>query len=177
MVRLAPLHAAFPEARWTAPEDLHLTLVFIGAVAVELVPAVVSVVVAVATGGAPFRIAVRGTGEFGGRRRPRVTWLGIDEGVSSVAALDSALRAGLAALPGLEGVSSMPLTMPHLTVARDAAEGLVGSLRDAFAVSETSWIANRLVLYRSDLGRRGARHERIVTAPLGGDLPPRADED
>jgi 2'-5' RNA ligase len=175
---LAPLRAAFPEARWTAPDDLHLTLVFLGAVAVELVPGIVSVVVAVAAGGAQFRIAVGGAGEFRGRRGPRVTWLGIDEGAPSMAALESALRHGLAALPGLEGFSAAATTtVAHLTVARRAPEGLAGSLRDAFAATETSWIADRLVLYRSDLGRGGAWHERIVTAPLGRDLRPRADHD
>ena len=177
ITRLAPLRAAFPGARWTAAEDLHVTLVFLGAVAVELVPAVVAVVVAVAAAGAPFRIAVRGAGEFGGRQRPRVVWLGIEEDSASMVELEAALRLRLAALPGLTDHTDAAQRVAHLTVARRAPEALADSLREAFEATATSWVADRVALYRSDVGRQGARHEQIVTAPIGGDLRSTAAED
>jgi 2'-5' RNA ligase len=139
-------------------------------VALALVPAVAAVVVRAAAGASPFRITVRGVGEFGGRGRERVTWLGVEAGAASMADLESELRRGLATLPGLGHLDTNAPATLHLTVARRAPAGVAAGLRDAFAPAAASWDADRLVLYRSDLGRRGARHERIVSAPLGGDL-------
>jgi 2'-5' RNA ligase len=158
-------------------DDLHLTIVFLGNVSVALVPAVAAVVARVAAAGTPFRIAVRGVGEFGGRGRARVTWLGVEDGVASMATLEAELRRGLTALPRLAHLDTDAVATPHLTVARRAPAEMAGALRDAFAAAATSWSADRLVLYRSDLGRQGARHERIVSAPLGGGLRPEADDD
>jgi 2'-5' RNA ligase len=138
---------------------------------------VTELVVAAAAGHAPFRIALGGVGEFGGRGRPRVTWLGVEDGAAPIAALEADLRRDLATLPGLAHLETDAVAVPHLTVARRAPGGLADGLRSAFAPGATSWSADRLVLFRSDLGRQGARHERIVSARLGGGLRQEASDD
>ncbi|MFI5254320.1 MAG: RNA 2',3'-cyclic phosphodiesterase [Candidatus Limnocylindrales bacterium] len=168
--RLAPMRAAFPDARWTEPDDVHLTLVFLGSIPVVRVPAVAAIVDDVAARSAPFRLAIGGAGHFGGRGRPRVSWLGVGEGAAAVGALEASLRARLATLPGLVAVGEVGVSFPHLTVARRAPEALASHLRTAFAAQPTVWLADRITLYRSDLGRQGARHEPISSAALGRDL-------
>ena len=167
---LAPLQGAFPQAHWTAFDDIHLTLIFMAAVPVERVPAIVSAVAAVAADMEPFAIAVQGAGEFGGRGRPSVSWLGIGDGRGPILALETALRGRLAAIPGLEGLADDALSMPHLTVARRAPTGVARVLREAFDGAGPAWSVDRVVLYRSELGRQGARHVPILSAPLGPGL-------
>ena len=167
---LAPLQAAFPQAHWTALDDIHLTLIFMATVPAEGVPAVVAAVAAVAADMGSFGITVQGAGEFGGRGRPSVSWLGIGDGRGPVLALESALRGRLAAIPGLEGLADDALSMPHLTVARRAPAGVAQGLAKAFDGAGPAWSVDRVVLYRSELGRRGARHTPILSAPLSPGL-------
>jgi 2'-5' RNA ligase len=164
---LTPLQRAYPQARWTALEDVHLTLIFMAAVPALLVASVVSAVASVAADEKPFSLGVRGAGRFGGRGRARVSWLGIGEGAAHLAVLETILRTRLAAISGLEGLADDALSVPHLTVARRAPDGLATALRDAFSMGGPTWTVERIVLFRTDLSRDGARHEQIVSAPLG----------
>ncbi|MGH3074447.1 MAG: 2'-5' RNA ligase family protein, partial [Gaiellales bacterium] len=93
--------------------------------------------------------------------------LGIGDGAEEVRALEAALRGRLEAIPGLESLANDGLSVPHLTIARRAPAGLLGPLRDAFNASGAAWSVDRVVLYRSLLGRLGATHVPILSAPLG----------
>ena len=68
-----------------------------------------------------FQVALAGAGSFPDRKRPRTLWIGIDEGVESLAALVRNLDAPLEALGWPP--EQRPFR-PHLTIARtDAAHG------------------------------------------------------
>ena len=65
---------------WVAPENMHLTLKFLGDVGVEDIPNVCEAVREAAAGAAPFTLQVSGAGAFPNLSRPRVIWLGASEG-------------------------------------------------------------------------------------------------
>jgi 2'-5' RNA ligase len=72
----AELRAASPDARWTRPEGIHLTLKFLG----EISDDKVSKVAEALSGCAPFvklSVEVRGFGFFPDARRPKVFWAGV----------------------------------------------------------------------------------------------------
>ena len=69
---------AADEIRWVAPENVHLTLQFLGAVPEERVAGVEAALRAAAAGARPLALEVRGAGGFPNARRPRVLWAGLD---------------------------------------------------------------------------------------------------
>jgi 2'-5' RNA ligase len=160
---------AAAELRWVAPENVHVTLQFLGAVPVERVQAVQEAVRAVAAAGRPLGLEVKGAGGFPSARRPRVIWLGLAGDVAALAGLAAGLGGRLAPLgfPPEERAFS-----PHLTLARarDARgiPGLAGALAQAGAAEPVAWRVPELVLEESHLSPRGARYEVIDRAPLGG---------
>ncbi|GAB4394041.1 MAG: RNA 2',3'-cyclic phosphodiesterase [Kiloniellaceae bacterium] len=74
--RLSGLSCGLPGARWVAPENLHLTLRFIGEVdgdEAEDIDAALSGVRC-----ARFPLTLAGVGEFGDDRRLRSVWVGVE---------------------------------------------------------------------------------------------------
>jgi 2'-5' RNA ligase len=166
-IRRASTRAA-DEVRWVPPENVHLTLQFLGAVPEERVPAVEEAVRAAAAGSHPLSLEVKGAGGFPNARRPRVVWIGLAGDVDALGALVADLGRRLAPLgfPPEERRFS-----PHLTIgrARDGrgAPGLAGAVAEAAQADGTTWRASDVVLFESHLSPHGPRYEALVRAPLG----------
>jgi 2'-5' RNA ligase len=122
---------------------------------------------------APFTVRLAGAGAFPAPDRPRVVWLGIVEGAPELAALAEALSDQLAGR-GWER-DERPFRA-HLTLGRaDGVPGAgraVAALADAAATLDAAWKVDRLVVFRSELGRGPARYLSLATAPLGGGALP-----
>ncbi len=84
--------------RWVRPEQMHLTLRFLGDTAVDQLPAIQSVMDSVTSGHSPFIMHLNGTGCFPNARRPRVIWVGLAGDESRLHALKTALDEQLASL-------------------------------------------------------------------------------
>jgi 2'-5' RNA ligase len=100
--------------KWVRPEQMHLTLVFIGEIADERVPSLVEAMQRDIPQH-PFRMVFRGTGVFPPRGAPKVFWLGVAGGADEAIALQDQVAGRLEAL----GVprEARPFS-PHLTLAR-----------------------------------------------------------
>lgn len=160
---------AADDVRWVAPESIHLTLQFLGAVPEERVAAVEAALREVAAGGRALSLAVRGAGGFPNARRPRVVWAGVEGDVASLGALAQGLGARLAPLgfPPEERPFSAHLTLGRARAPR-GAPGLAGALASAADAAGVPWRATELVLFESHLSPRGPRYEAVARAPLGG---------
>jgi 2'-5' RNA ligase len=163
---VAELRAALPEAdaglRWTEPDGWHLTLAFLGWVSPEAVEAIGHAVERVADGHAPFEVSTRGLSGFPSRQRVRVLWYGLADHSRELEEVARATRIAL-------GVDDGSPFRAHLTLARSRA-------KRGIALPETIWqmtlpsgqiAVDRLVLYRSHLGRGPARYESLAEAHLG----------
>jgi 2'-5' RNA ligase len=179
--RLAGERQRHARARWQSPETWHLTLRFLGDTPAEVVPAIGDAMRLVARSQSPFEIRLGGTGVFERRRGPRVAWLGVTQGSAELTALATALARALRP----DAADAEPPFRPHLTLAREAPPGIEVALAEVFAPvvpdrsarraddtgpSALAWLADRLVLYRSELGRDGARHSALLEAALGGQV-------
>jgi 2'-5' RNA ligase len=165
--RTAGRHAE--EVRWVPPENVHLTLQFLGAVPEERVGAIEAALRDVAAAARPLALELRGAGGFPSARRPRVLWAGVEGEVDALAALVADLGRRLAPL------GFAPEERPfsaHLTLgrARDVrgAPGLAGALAQAAETAGTPWRAADVALFESHLSPKGPRYEVILRAPLGG---------
>jgi len=161
------MRTAFPDTRWVSADKLHLTLVFLGQTDPARIQALAAAIDGVASRGAPFEV---GTGEAGGLpngRRGGVAWLRLDEGGPEVARLALELDADM----GSGTYDERHRPRPHLTVARRVDESVITALRDLAPAIDTSWRADRLVLFRSYTGPGGSRYEKLHSALLTADSP------
>lgn len=94
--------------RWIAPDNQHFTLRFLGAVEEGRVADLVSAGQATALKHRSFSVTVSGAGFFPDEHRPRIFWVGTDQGSEKLIALAEDL------VPNPE---DRPF-LPHLTVAR-----------------------------------------------------------
>lgn len=128
---IAELHATDAsasrnKARWVRPENLHVTLKFIGNVDAGKLDAVRAALGEVSPGGA-VELRFRGVGFFPNEERPRVLWAGI------VASPNLApLAAGIDARLEKLGIPRETRKFaPHLTLARFDPPGISDKLRAA----------------------------------------------
>jgi 2'-5' RNA ligase len=157
----------FGQPRWVRVDGLHLTLRFLGPTHDERQPELAAALAATARGVAPFRIVLSGGGAFPDMRRPRVLWIGIGEGAPRLQDLARRLETELAPLGWPP--EGRPFA-PHLTLARTdgvpGADQRAGRLAELAEGLSLSWKTDRVVLYRSILGRGPARYEAVAESPL-----------
>jgi 2'-5' RNA ligase len=169
------LRRDFPGARvsWPRPENLHLTLKFLGEVEATRVDSLWEAAAVAGAGVGPFSLTIEGTGTFPTHGLARVLWLGVRDGSDQLARLQFRLdkECAQAGFPR----ESKPFK-PHLTLARLRAlqrPEIVAALSEthrgtpfgphAFQVTD-------FVLMRSELGPGGSRytplsHQRFDDAP------------
>lgn len=148
-------------ARWTALDNQHVTLNFLGWVEARLLPAVTGAVETVAAAHAPAEVSLSGLGAFPRARRARVLWAGLHDPQQLLPALAGDLGAELRAV-GYEP-EDRPYTA-HLTLARFKMPRPV-ELHDLSEPPEP-FTVDRVTLFRTRLGSAGARYEVMNEAYL-----------
>lgn len=154
-------------ARWTPVENMHLTVRFIGHVDDERVPAVVAALKP-SLGTGPVEIAFGRCGVFPSHGPPRVLWIGVAAGASSLKAIHDELNDRLRPL-GFE-----PETRPysaHLTLARvqDVPRAAAAALRDAMrttAATDARCRIDHATVFESRPSPRGSTYFPLVNIPL-----------
>ena len=152
-------------ARWVRPENIHLTLKFLGDIQPGDVERIgVAMADAVSEFG-PIALAVRGIGVFPGIKRPRVIWVGIGGDTQALFALQTRLEENL-----------VPLGFPrekrafkaHLTLGRIKHAGnpeIIRQMTDEFTdLRSEDIILKQLILYKSDLKPSGAVYSQLKQA-------------
>lgn len=167
---LEPRRAAAP-FRWTDPEQVHLTLAFVGDLPERRLDDLVERLERAASRRRPVRTAITGGGAFPHAAGARVVWAGLalDEAdaVEVRRMADGARAAANRAGAAVDGQRFRP----HLTVARCPRPTEVTRwvrLLDAYRGPE--WTIDSFTLVESHLGegpRRRPRHEVVAEFPLG----------
>src|SRR6267143_4215727 len=121
---LKSLRAVSPQTRWVRPENLHVTLKFIGEVPETKLAAIRSAL-AGARFDQPVTLGFRGLGFFPNDKHPRVFWAGI-EASPNLKTLAADIDNGTEK-PGIP--SEQRTFSPHLTLARFEPPGLPEKLR------------------------------------------------
>ncbi|MFN3689835.1 MAG: RNA 2',3'-cyclic phosphodiesterase [Fimbriimonadales bacterium] len=108
------LQRALPDRalRWVAPENYHITLLFLGEQPEERVPHIVQAMKTARHGVPPFPVRVQGLGVFPNWNRPQVLWAGVQQGATPLGQMATTLAHHLMPAP-----SDKPFH-PHITLAR-----------------------------------------------------------
>lgn len=164
-MRLASLGGGVPGARWVKPENLHLTLRFIGEVDEGMAEDIDAALADVSASSFDLRLA--GVGHFGKPEAARILWAGIEtnDAVDRLrASIESALvRAGLPA--------EKRRFSPHVTLAR--LRGAPGNRVEQFVAENAGFRADpvaidHFTLYSSFLSSSGAIYTPEAEYPLVG---------
>ncbi|WP_119679520.1 RNA 2',3'-cyclic phosphodiesterase [Indioceanicola profundi] len=166
--RLSRLNGGVPGARWVAPENMHITLRFIGEVdegRAQDIDAALDTVTA-----QPFPLTLSGLGNFGRGHRAHTLWVGVEKNPALHHLRDkvesAVVRAGL---PAEERKYS-----PHITLARlkDTNSAKLGRFLEENGMFQDGPImVERFCLYESILGRSGPVYHEVRSYPLGGWSP------
>ncbi len=153
--RLALLCCGLPGARWVAPEQIHLTLRFIGEVDGGLFLDIRDALTEIA--GKSFSLGLSGVGFFPPRGKPRVVWVGLQKN-ESLLKLRNRMESRLVDV-GLEPEGRK--FSPHITLARLKKTPTIKIVRFLESHSHfctSSFSVENFHLYSSVLGRKGAVH-------------------
>lgn len=153
-----------PDARWTNPEGIHLTLKFLGEISSEQVQLVTT---SLAGLGAmeTIPVEVRGFGFFPDARRPRVFWAGV-KAPDALATMAARVEE---AMEKLGFPREHRDYSPHLTLARfkepRPQPALVTGVEKQPDKSSGSFEASEFYLYESLLSPRGAKYRQVARFP------------
>ena len=156
--------------KWTPPEQIHLTLRFLGAVRNDSVAELGKALARVAAEHTAFGLSAAGLGVFPSSHRPRVIWAGLAGNVSELAALQSSVQ--VATEPWGER-EDKPFHA-HLTLGRvrDLPPSQLREVSGVLACFEAGalgdWNVRELELVRSELRPEGALHTRLRSYELRG---------
>ena len=153
--QLTGLCCGLPDARWLAPEQLHLTLCFIGEVSGAVFLDIREALDEIRAD--CFALRFKGVGFFPPRGQPRVVWAGVEKN-EPLLALQRKITTRLTLL-------GVPLEnrkfSPHLTLARlnQTPPSRVGRyLQEHALFVSPEFLVEEFILYSSVLGRKGASH-------------------
>jgi 2'-5' RNA ligase len=124
------------EVKWVEPENLHVTLLFLGEVDDREIPTICRAVSDVCASQAAFVLRIATLGCFGNPRRPRTLWIGTAEGSQQLCALHDALEPPLLDL-GCYRREERKYT-PHVTLGRVKSDRPNEKLAAALA-KHTGW--------------------------------------
>jgi 2'-5' RNA ligase len=104
--------------RWVRPENIHLTLKFLGQTPVDAVDALSCTLDAAAQATAPFELAIQGLGAFPGIRRPKVVWTGVGGDLAALQQLHRKIDSSVAAVDRRRFPEDNRPFKAHLTLGR-----------------------------------------------------------
>ncbi|HXH49385.1 MAG TPA: RNA 2',3'-cyclic phosphodiesterase [Terriglobia bacterium] len=166
----ARFRAVCPDARWTRPEGIHLTLKFLGDISAQQ-EAQVKRALGQMERFEKFTLRAQGFGFFPDARRPRVFWAGL-EAPPDLARLAAQVENALAPL-GFPP-ENRPFK-PHLTMARFKLPGPQRKLESLVAVLDNpllgSFEVSEFFLWESRLMPGGAEYHKVARFPQDLSVP------
>ncbi len=157
--------------KWVPPQNMHLTMRFLGEITEPMIRALKNTVEQVTRSFPPFEMETSGLGVFPDTRNPRVIWAGVHSDGAHLERLYTALSRVLEET-GFK-TENRPFKS-HVTIGRiksgDAA-AVIGCLEESDKVVFGRSKIRDLVCYRSALHAVGADYHLLWSLPLLGRAP------
>jgi 2'-5' RNA ligase len=162
--RRASFGSVCPEARWTQPEGIHLTLKFLGEISDRQVREVCEGLKKLGRIEG-FTIGLKGFGFFPDARRPRVFWAGVDAPPS----LQQLAERVEEAMARIGFAREERVFRPHLTLARfrvpQAQPALQALLSQQGEQELGKFKVSEFFLFESKLSPQGAQYRKVERFP------------
>ncbi len=158
------------DIRWVKPDNIHLTLKFLGDVDETNVRSIVEQVVGACANYSFFDLEISGIGVFPNMKSPRVLWAGV-QGVDMFEGLYRDIDAGMASL-GFQ--KEKRKFSPHLTLGRFRSMKGKSAAADKIELHENDRFGSIKVkavsLIKSELNPAGAKYTRVAEVTIGKGL-------
>lgn len=154
--------------KWVAPNNIHLTVRFLGDTEEHLVDDLSALIDTMAVKFGPVQSVIDQLGAFPNLRRPRVIWAGLRENIEPLAKLSVQVEL---AVRELRFKKEPRQFKAHLTLGRVKDPSCLGDLTSYiqdFTFQEIPVTFDRLTLFRSTLTPQGPIYDRLHEAKLGG---------
>lgn len=159
-----------PGVKWVDPDGIHLTMKFLGNIAVDRVEGITRAMEEAVCGISPFQLKVKELGVFPNFKRVQVAWVGLTGEVDKLAQLQKRIESNLTPLGFAP--ESRPFA-PHLTLARLRAQTSPDEKqRFGQLIANTTFEAAHTIevdaisLMKSQLTREGAIYSQINSIRL-----------
>jgi len=156
-------------ARWTRPEQFHLTLRFLGNVEAEHVPELTNAIGMACQDFVPLKLRAERLGCFPDLRFPRVVWVWVHDDADQLPVLQKAIVEAAAKFGESQSERNFS---GHVTIARTHeikrphAEILARLVRGMTGRFFGEWTADKVELMRSELSPNGAKHSVVAAFAL-----------
>ena len=149
---------------WVKPENIHLTLKFLGNINETQVPDIIAALEESAKSVSPFPLQIGYAGAFPNLRFPRVVWVGMsDDEHDSLKTFQADLESRLARLGFKKEKGRF---QPHLTLGRVRSQKNRSNLLRAIESIINVWVGvitvDKICLVKSDLKPTGAEYTDIA---------------
>lgn len=170
--RLSAVRDRLPRAKWVDPDNLHVTLAFLGEVDAAKLPLLSARLGEAFAPFEPMDLRLSGGGTFPPGRPARVAWIGVTA-PREIAALHREVMAAAVETLGIEPEAREHRS--HATLARCSdpwRREAIEKFAHAFSGSiGPPFVADRGILYESRLSPSGARYRAVAEFPMSGASP------
>lgn len=156
------LKTILPFKSWVHPQDLHITLAFLGNADASRVNAANKLIESALSRQSAFELGIDHLGTFGRKDSPRIFWAGLEDSDTLKKVREDVFTSCLTA--GFE-LEKRPFS-PHITLARKwTGESPFTYKTNPFKEEKIKFDAERVVLYKTHLGK-SPKYEPITLFPL-----------
>ena len=168
MRQIAKFSALTNDYNWVVRENMHVTLNFLGDVDESEIPSVCRLISNTSNEFGSFEMSVKGTGCFPRPDKPRIIWLGIDQGAEELIELQRRLADALETMRFPRDRNDF---RPHLTLGRlqrgaRLSDRVIDAVSQGVHVTAGSTIVDQVVVYSSFLDREGPTYTAMSRIDL-----------
>lgn len=155
------------DVAWVKPDNIHLTLKFLGDITDEQKDAMAAELARIAAQTPAFTMELGEVGVFPSPAAPRVVWVGLKQGTEEATALAGQLEqaAHKLGLKAEDRAYSAHVTLGRVRTPRSRTPLMKGLERASWQPCP-AWSVNHVTLYQSHLLAQGARYTQLISATL-----------
>ena len=157
------------KAKYISPENMHLTLKFMGNIDYNLLPEIKKNLTNSTQYVKPIKLSLKGIGAFPNSRSPKVIWAGINGEAQKLETLNARLEQRLSKLGIPEDKREFHghLTLARLKKNRLSAQKFERLIQQTGQFESVKFTADRLILFQSKLMPKGPIYIELLFAKFG----------
>jgi 2'-5' RNA ligase len=164
------LKSTAADVKWVAPENIHLTLKFLGERDNKKVEAITQILETAAAETKSYRINITSLGAFPTQTSPRVIWVGIQQGDAETKKIADILEKMICevGIPKEDRPFSSHITIGRTrsSLGREKLVQELNHLDGTLAGKNLSFTVEKITLYKSTLTPKGPIYEALKEASL-----------
>jgi 2'-5' RNA ligase len=159
------------DVKWVKPDNIHLTLKFLGEISEETLPKIIKIIESATLGKKQFEISLSSLGTFPEGKTPRVIWIGVNKGDQEIKNIAETLEENI--LAGLDIPKENRPFSSHITIGRVKSNLNMGRLtkdlkefEGYFGKETIEFKTSGITLFKSSLGPSGPSYEPLKVVNL-----------